>query len=66
MSIGIIGGYINFVKVNKVFLYKLCLGFHTNLAKVSQTKKTIAVLNQLSGRCGYSYIRIIDFFSLSF
>jgi len=25
----------------------------TNLAKVSQTKKTIAVLNKLSGRCGY-------------
>ena len=33
----------------------------TKLAKVSQTKKTIAVLNQLSGRCGYSYIRTIVF-----
>jgi len=35
--------------------------FSINLAKVPQTKKTIAVLNQLSGRCGYSYIRTIDF-----
>jgi hypothetical protein len=35
--------------------------FSTNLAKGPQTKKTIAVLNQLSGRCGYSYIRTIDF-----
>ena len=39
MLIGIIGGYINFVKVNKVFLYKLCLGFPINLAKGPQTKK---------------------------
>ena len=61
MLIGIMGGYINFVKVNKVFLYKLCLGFPINLAKGPQTKKTIAVLNQLSGRYGYSYIRTIDF-----
>ena len=39
--------------------------FPTNLAKVPQTKKTIAVLNQLSGRLGYSYIRN-RFFGLSF
>ena len=35
--------------------------FSTNLAKVPQTKKTIAVLNKLSGRRGYSYISTIDF-----
>jgi hypothetical protein len=28
---------------------------------VFRIEKTIAVLNQLSGRCGYSYIRTIDF-----
>ena len=39
--------------------------FSTNLAKVPQTKKTITVLNQLSGRCGYSYIRN-RFLGLSF
>ena len=55
------GGLINFVKDNKVFLYKPYLGFSINLAKVSKTKKTIAILNQLSGRYGYSYIRIINF-----
>ena len=37
------------------------LRFSINLAKVPQTKKTIAVLNQLSGRCRYSYIRTIVF-----
>ena len=66
MSICLVGGWINFIKVNKVFSYKPCLGFPTNLAKVSQTKKTIAVPNKLSGRCGYSYIRTIDFLGLSF
>ena len=39
--------------------------FSTNLAKGPQTKKTIAVLNQLSGRCGYSYIRTIVFLVLA-
>jgi hypothetical protein len=45
MSTGIVGGQINFIKVNKVFLYKLYLGFLIKLAKVPQTKKTITVLN---------------------
>jgi len=45
MLIGIVGEQINYVKVNKVFLYKLYLGFFTYLAKGSQTKKTITVLN---------------------
>ena len=44
---------------------ELCLGFPINLAKVSQTKKTINVLNQLSGWLGYSYIRN-RFLGLSF
>ena len=39
--------------------------FSTNLAKAPQTKKTIDVLNQLSERLGYSYIRN-RFLSLSF
>ena len=36
-----------------------------NLTKVPQTRKTIDVLNQLSGRLGYSYIRN-GFLGLSF
>ena len=56
MSIGIVGGWINFVKVDKVFLYKWCLGFPINLTKVPQTKKTITVLNKLSRQYRYSYI----------
>ena len=48
MSTSIVGGQINFIKVNEVFSYKLCLGFPTKLAKVPQTKKSIKYPKEIS------------------